>query len=656
MKGLLATRRAGAAGAAWLARIVSRLLCAAAFCALAPCVSRAACGTVVLPPGIGQSEPAAVTSLNWMLSTSLYNEEAWEQIYRPLVWLDRNLDYDPGLSLANRVDTPDGGRTWDLALQPWLWSDGVPVTARDVVFTFDLIRKLGPAYAEYGIGGIPTLLDRVTALSPHEVEITLTKRVNPAWFLRLGLGDIILPLPEHVFRSLSPAALRARQTDPSLFAVSDGPFLLKNWDVARHITFVPNPRFGGQKPRIKRLVMDFLQGGSTLQAARAKETDAANVPFQLWNMARALPGLHTVTTGGPLGFKSIILNFSSPQAPFLRDVRVRQAIAAAIDQKQISALAFHGQAPEIHGPVPPALASFTSPQAKAGYADLEYNPGHARALLAKAGFTPGLDGILARHGRRLAFDVAAPPGSPSDLIELQVVQRNLRAVGIALSIRVIEFNQLLAILDGNGLPWEGVMIGWTVTNYPDIAQYFATDGVESYGHYHSARMDELTNAVITKPGDAAFYAAQDYAAEQQAFIFLPTGRISVLVRDGLDGVARMAVPNGNWAPELLRLGGGMACGQPTRRSAEAAGRVSIASRRSPRVSEPDSPADARRGQNLSGSTSPKSSGRDAAAAESKPAGSKDVPVPNYRERTKVTMQASTPRPRRSTRWRRQGSW
>ncbi len=547
-----------------------RVLCLAVMCGLAPCAASAACGTVVLPPGIGADEPAAVTSLNWMLSSSIYNAEAWEQIYRPLVWLDGNLNYDPRMSLASRVATPDGGQTWDLALKPWLWSDGVPVTASDVVFTFDLIRTLGPAYAEYEIGGIPNLVDRVTALSPHEVEIRLTRRVNPAWFLRLGLGNTILPLPEHVFRGLNVTELRARQTDPSLFAVSDGPFLLESWNVARHLTFVPNPRFGGEPPHIKRLVLDFLQGGSTLQAARARETDAADVPFQLWTMARALPGLHAETMGGPLGFASIILNFRSHHAPFLRDVRVRQAIAAAIDQKQISVLAFHGQAPEIHGPVPPALTSFTSPQAKAGYATLEYNPAHARALLAASGFTPGAGGVLTREGRPLAFDVAVSADDPNRLIELQVVQRNLAAIGIVMSIRVIEFNQLLAILNGNGLEWDGIVIGWTVTSYPDVQQYFATDGVENYGHYHSARMDKLTDAVITEPGGQALDAAQDYAALQQPYIFLPTARVSVLVRNGFDGVTRMAIPNGNWAPEHLRLSGEMRCAKPRQETAEAA--------------------------------------------------------------------------------------
>ena len=532
-------------------RALSRFLSALAIAA--PLAAHAACGTVVLPPGIGQSDPSAVTSLNWMLSRSVYDTEAIYQIYRPLVWLDRNQNYAPSMSVASAVITPDGGRTWLLTIKPWVWSDGVPLTADDVVFTFDLIRKLGPSYSWYDVGGIPKLLDKVVALSPHLVEIVLTKRVNPDWFLRLSLGNLIKPLPAHVYRGLSGTELRARQTDPSLFAVSDGPFLVSDWDVARHLVLVPNPRFGGTHPAIKRLVLDFLQGGNALQSLRADETDAANVPFQLWDLARGLPGFHTQQLGGPFGFMSIILNFRAAHAPFLRDVRVRQAMASAIDQAEIDRLSYHGQSREIHGPVPVAMTAFLSPRAKAGYTNLAYDPARARALLDAAGWKVAPDGIRAQAGNRLAFDVAVSAGIPVRMIELQVVQRNLQAVGIAMHIRGIEFNQLLATLDGNGQDWQAVMIGWTVENYPDIEEFFATNGSANYGHYHDARMDQLTAAVETGSGHQALDAAQDYAAEQQPFIFLPQGRYSALTRDGLHGVGAMSSPNGTWAPELLHL-------------------------------------------------------------------------------------------------------
>ncbi len=538
------------------------LVLVAAFAETALAVSaRAAppCGTVVLPSGLGQSDPSGVTSLNPLLTNSVYNNEIIYQLYRPLVLLDNDLRYDPAQSLASAVETPDRGQTWRVTLKPWSWSDGVPVTAVDVVFTFDLIRRIGPGYVNLDVGGIPNLIDHVLALSPHEVEIKLTQRVNPEWFLGLGLGNAIKPMPEHVYRGMSLIEMRARQADPALFAVSDGPFLLADFQVGRHLTLVPNPRYGGQHPHIGRLVVDFLEGGNPLQALRSGEVDAAQVPYRLWDLARTLPGLRVVPLVGPYGYAAMILNFRSRNAPFLNDRAVREAITVGIDQKEVIALAYHGQGDVIHGPVPVAMTEFLSPRAEAGYPDLDYDPAHARALLDRAGWKPGPDGVRIRDGRRLAFGIEVSAGLVERLVALQVVQRNLAAIGVAMDIRGVEFNELLATLGGNGHDWDSILLFWTITSFPDEQQIFSSDGPANYGHLDDAQVDAMNRAVITSPDRQAMFAVQDYIAEHEAYIFLPAPKISVLARIGLDGIRAMTSPLGGWAPENLSLSGPLAC-------------------------------------------------------------------------------------------------
>ena len=519
----------------------------------------AACGTVVLPSGLGQSTPSAVTSLNPLLTNSIYNQEVMYQIYRPLIWLDRHLDYDPAASLASAAVTPDGGHTWRFTIKPWLWSDGVPVGTSDVVFTFDLIRRLGPSYIGYGVGGIPNYIQDVRATGPHEVTLTLNHPVNPDWFLRLGLGNTIKILPEHIYRTLDLREMRMRQTDPALFKVSDGPFVIDDFSVGRHIALVPNPLYGGTRPKIHRLVLDFLEGGNPLQALRSGEIDAADIPFQLWDLARALPNLGTIKLDGPFGYMSVILNFRSRSAPFLRDARVRQAIALAIDQREIISLAYHGQSTPIHGPVPPAMSGFLSARARAGYPSMQYAPDRARALLDAAGWHPGPDGIRVKDGRRLQFEVEVSSGAADRFIELQVAQRTLAAVGIGIDIRGVEFNELYATLQGNGHDWNSIVIGWTVESFPDSQEFFSSTGAQNFGHFEDHRMDALNEAVVTTAGNQALDAAQDYTADQQPFIFLPTGAISLLARPELHGLRDMTSPNGNWSPELLTVSGDMAC-------------------------------------------------------------------------------------------------
>ncbi|WP_428375783.1 peptide ABC transporter substrate-binding protein [Lichenicoccus sp.] len=538
-------------------RRIGALLTCALLCAAAAPVQT--CGTVVLPIGLGQGAPSAVTSLNPLLTNSIYNQEVIYQIYRPLIWLDRHLDYDPALSLASAAVTPDGGHTWRFTIKPWQWSDGVPVTPADVVFTFELMRRLGPSYVLSGIGGVPDFIQSVRATGPHDVTMTLNHPVNPDWFLRLGLGNSVKVLPEHVYRSLSLREMRMRQTDPTLFKVSDGPFVLADYAVGRHIVLVPNPRYGGIQPRIRRLVLDFLEGGNALQALRSGEIDAASIPFELWDLATALPNLRTIKLDGPFGYLSMIMNFRSRNAPFLRDLRVRQAIALALDQNEIISLAYHGQAKPVHGSVPPAITRFLSPEARAGYPSMQFSPARARALLDAAGWHPGPDGTRVKDGQRLQFEVEVSSGAIDRFIVLQAAQRNLAAVGIGIDIRGVEFSELIATLQGNGHDWNSIVIAWTVEAFPDSQEFFSSDGAQNFGHFEDKKMDALNAAVATTAGSQALDEAQDYAAEQQPFIFLPTGAISLLARPELHGLRDMASPTGTWSPELLSLSGDMAC-------------------------------------------------------------------------------------------------
>ncbi len=537
------------------AHATGAILAAAMFCTAAAPLQ--GCGTVVLPAGLGQSDPQAVNSLNPLLTNHVYNVQVMQQIYRPLVWLDRHVDYDPDLSLASSVTSADDGRTWRFTIKPWLWSDGVKVTATDVLFTFDIIRRLGAGYVNDGIGGIPEFITRVASDNPHEVTLTLDRSVNPGWFLRTGLN--IPVLPEHVYRGLTLEQMRLRQTDPALYRVSDGPFIMSEFVVGRHITLLPNPTYGGRHPAISRLVVDFLEGGNPLQALRAGEIDAADIPFRLSDLARALPGFTITRLDGPFGYGLLYLNMRSAAAPYLRDVRIRQAIALALDQDEMIALAWHGQSSEVHGPVPPAMAGFLSDAARQAYPSLRHDPAKARALLDAAGWHPGPDGVRRKDGVALHFSVGVSAGVVDRLIELQVAQRNLAAVGIDIDLRGLEFNDLFATLEGNGHDWDSIMIAWTITGYPDGQQSFSSDGASNYGHYEDTKMDALNRAVLKDAGRRALDAAQDYTAAEQPVIFLPDGAISLLVRPGLHGLREMENPLGSWSPEFLTLSRDMAC-------------------------------------------------------------------------------------------------
>ncbi len=547
----------------FLSPIVACVTACAVFAGV-PAASRAAsgpatCGTVIVPTGVGNGPPAPVTSLSPLLSTAVYAHQMFEQIYRPLVWTDRNEKPDPSRGLAQSVDTPDGGLTFIVTLHDWLWSDGVPVTADDLLFTIDLVRKLGPAYVYYGTGGMPTLIRSARALSPHQVELRMVRKVNPAWFISLGLSNVFFPLPKHVYAGLSLVDIRRRQNDPALFKVSDSAFLLKEFSIGRHLVFEPNPLYGGHHPQIRRLVVAFPNGNEALEELRSGALDMAAIPYLLSKFAARLPGFDIVRPTPNFTYGDGYFNMRSARAPFLADLSVRRAIIRGIDQQEIIDLVYSGHGAIDHGPVPGSMSAMQSEAARAGYPDLSYDPVAARALLAADGWRPGPDGILARNGQRLAFEIETSSEGVSGTIQAQVIQRNLRALGMDVSLHMIGFNQLLATLDGNGQPWDLVTLSWSIPAFPDVHDFFASDGSENYGHYRDAHMDALNRDVMFGDGDDALHAVQDYAAEQAPHLYLPGATPALLVRPGLGGVTDFLSPNSMWSPELLTLSGPLAC-------------------------------------------------------------------------------------------------
>ncbi|MBE7210472.1 MAG: peptide ABC transporter substrate-binding protein [Gluconacetobacter diazotrophicus] len=517
------------------------------------------CGTVIVPTGLGSSTPTVLGSLSTLFTSSLYTHQVISQVLRPLVWFgaDGKPDWPRGAAAA--VKTPDDGLHFVVTLHDRRWSDGVPITSDDLLFTLGLLRRLGPNYVNYGTGGMPTLVASERALDAHRVELTMTRKVNPSWFVSVGLGNLFTLFPRHVFDGLSLVELRRRQNDPTLFAVGDGPFRIAEYSIGRHLILEPNPYWGGKPPQARRLVVSFPSGNTALEQLRSDQLDSASIPYLLSGFAARIPGFHAVVRPSNATYGMGVINFRSARAPFLRDLTVRRAIARSIDQKEIVALVFHGFGSTNQGPVPRVLTGSLSPAARAGYPDLSFDPVAAGVLLDGAGWHMTANGVREKDGRKLAFEIVTAQESPAGLLMAQVIQRDLARVGVAVSLHVIGFNQLLATMLGNGHEWDVATLNWTVETYPDVHDFFAADGTQNYGHYRDPAMDRLTNEEMFGSGDAALFAVQDFAAEQVPFFYLPSGTPPVLARDGLDGMAEFLTADGMWAAEEITLSGPLAC-------------------------------------------------------------------------------------------------
>jgi len=508
------------------------------------------CGTIVMPTGAGQTESDVISSFSPLYSDSQYNQEAGWLMYPILLWINRFSQIDWSRSLASAVTTTDN-INFLVTMRKWHWSDGVPLSAEDLAYSFALAKALGPDWVSYGAGGLPGIVKAMKVLNPTQLLITTTHAVNPTWFIYNGIGQLA-PFPEHVWKKYTLDQMYQLQTTLSFYDVVDGPLKLQRFDVGLDAVFVPNPAWEGPKMHFNRLVFNFLQGdGAGVQGVEAGDLDEGSLPADIFASVHNRPGFYIVTLRQSDAENDIALNFKNPNVAFFRDVRVRQAMIDAVDQVGINKGLEHGAGDPGYGPVPRSFTEFLPPQMRAGIYPVGYNPAKAKALLAAAGYTPGPDGIMQKDGKRLSFSYLEESGTDA-IVELdEITTSDLRKVGIEMKIRQMDFNQILALMAGPADNWEATGVAIPMQPYPSGEANYETGSFQNFGGYSDPRMDRLINENVNTPGTGPLFAYETYAAEQQPVIFGPRERSVILVNSRLHGIPDFIDPTGMYAPDQL---------------------------------------------------------------------------------------------------------
>ena len=179
---------------------------------------------------------------------------------------------------------------------------------------------------------------------------------------------------------------------------------------------------------------------------------------------------------------------------------------------------------------------------KAGHYPVGHDVVKARALLISAGFRPGPDGIMVKDGKKLSFDFLIQSGDTASELVTNLLDAEFRQM---------EFNQLVARIDGPPAGWESAYISMNLSPYPSGEGLFRTGAFQNNGEYSNKAMDALIDASVNDPGLGGLYAYEDYASAQQPVVFVGGQKITVLVRDRVHGVKEFLDPVGQYAPEQL---------------------------------------------------------------------------------------------------------
>lgn len=386
-----------------------------------------------------------------------------------LVGADQNMKPVPRLAVSWQQTNP---ATWRFKLRSGVrFQDGAPFNAEAVKINFERNAKALKGARFYGE------IQEIRVIDPLTVDFVLKRPFAPFFLnLTMPVGGLI-----------SPEQL-AKGIDPNKTLIGTGPFRLAEWVPNERVVLVRNPTYWGKAPRLERVVFRRIREESTRHLALLRrEVDASIDPpaHQIKGLRESL--IFDVIIEPQARVLWLGFNFKDQ---ILKDKRVREAIALAVDRKAIVEQALEGVPREATaGVLPPELLATRPP--------LRYttNLERAKQLLTEAG-----------HGGGVRLTISTPHGRYfGDRTIAEVVQPQLARIGVTAAVRVMEYGALVdAAARHEQQLW---IIGWGFTPHPDamLRGVFHSKSAANWTAYSSPDFDRLLDeaVAITDPAKMA---------------------------------------------------------------------------------------------------------------------------------------------------------
>jgi peptide/nickel transport system substrate-binding protein len=389
--------------------------------------------------------------------------------------------------------------TWKL--KPGLkWSDGQPVTSADALFTYKAM--IDP---EFRVDTRPgwNLIESVETPDPLTVVATFK-----APFAAYVVNTFRFLMPKHVLEGKDLNTYAPYNRNPVL----TGPYRVERWQPGQMLVEVANPYYRGAAqgvPYFKRIVWRFVQDANTrINMLKTGEAQVAwLVPFDQIKALQAAPNIKVVVY--PLN-AWMHFDFNLKRAMW-QDVRVRQAVAYAIDKPGIVSNILGGLG-TVAGPPMTPLSWGYDPHA---YSQYTYDPAKAKQLLSAAGWTPGPNGILQKDGQPMTFENCNATGDATQDRVQQVIQAELRAVGMDMQIHNYS-STVYGQIRVTG-QCDTLFHRWKIAAPPVLSIFYSADALPPNGlnedFYVNKEVTDVINQaeqeIDTQKAKALFWKAQE---------------------------------------------------------------------------------------------------------------------------------------------------
>lgn len=398
-------------------------------------------------------------------------------LHSPL--LKQNADLSWQNLLAESVVPSQDGKEWRIRLKPDLkFSNGAPLTASDVAFTYNSAAKGG---GKIDMGNFAS----ARAISPLEVAISLSA-------------------PQSTFVNVlgSLGIVSKQDYDPKRYArqpVGAGPYRLRSYLPGQQLVVEANPYYAGGSNDFQRLVFVFIDEESAYAAAQSGQLDLVRIAPSL---APTVPASLKLWVRPSVENRGIV--FPIPPAgqtdaqgnaignDVTSDVAVRRAINYAIDRKLLADQLLEGHATPAYS----AVQGLPWYNARGAFKDGD--PDHARDLLDAAGWTLGSDGVRHKGNQRAAFTLWYTSGDSTRRDLAEAVRAMLKPIGLDVSLKSGSWEQVEREMHANP-----VLMGWGSLDPMELYHHYqsAAAGVEFYnpGYYRNEAVDAHLRQALDAP-------------------------------------------------------------------------------------------------------------------------------------------------------------
>ncbi|MEV5318827.1 ABC transporter substrate-binding protein [Streptomyces sp. NPDC052687] len=455
-----------------------------------------------------------------------YGKDGNSKIFDGLLARDAGLKLKPALATALPKIT-DGGRTYTYTLRDGVeFSDGEPLTADDVVFTY---RTVLDAKTNNTAKSELDAVDSVTARGDDTVVFRLEYPYAPF------AARTVLPIvPEHIAGKQDPNT-GSFNTEP----VGTGPYVLADWRKGEKLTFKANPHYWGPKPKVKTFTMAVI-ADDDVRATRLRsgDLDGAVLPP---NLAATFveDGDRRTYEAKSYDFRAVTL---PSDGPVTGDRAIRRALDAAVDRRAMVDKILDGAGRPAYGPLPTDDPAFDPA------VERDRDLAKAEKILDEAGWKPGGDGVRAKDGRRASFTLLYPSGDKVRQDHALAYASDAKKAGIEVKVESATWEVIEPRMGK-----DAVLAGFGSVGDPDFGLYtllhssLAGDGFNNMARYRNPAVDKaLDTGRRTQDPDrreAAYGTVQRALVDDPGYTFLTHIDHVYVLADRWDGLTTQLEPH-----------------------------------------------------------------------------------------------------------------